>query len=101
MFVQVNDASGVSLAAREDFRAFELRTALEGTTLVAALHGVAELDGTGFAWVHEDWLRQQLEQDPPTPHWRADFDAMLAYAQHKGWLREAPTRSVRAHVRRA
>lgn len=98
MFVQVDRLGVVSLQARENFRAFELRASMERPALDLALRGIADLDEAGFAWVHEDWLLQQLVQQPPTSAWRTDFDAMLAYAQRQGWLRGLPVRSVRAHI---
>ena len=70
MFVHVSSHGVVSLEAREDFRAFELRSELQGEALAHALHGVAERDGQGFAWVLAGWLEEQLTQQPPSPGWR-------------------------------
>ncbi|MCB1988156.1 MAG: hypothetical protein KDE69_07350 [Burkholderiaceae bacterium] len=98
MFVHVSSHGVVSLEAREDFRAFELRSELQGEALAHALHGVAERDGQGFAWVLAGWLEEQLTQQPPSPGWRTDFEAMLAYAQRQGWWRGPPAPCVRAHV---
>lgn len=100
MYLQVSADGQVSLQAREDFRAFEVRAAADGAALRDALLGVAGLDEEGFAWVLESWLLRQMSQRPPSPHWRADFDAMLAHARRQGWLRETPVRCVRAHVSR-
>jgi hypothetical protein len=48
MFVHVSSHGVVSLEAREDFRAFELRSELQGEALAHALHGVAERGSPRF-----------------------------------------------------
>lgn len=70
------------LEEAENFRALSVR----GRN---ALPGVIEGD---HAWLEVAALRAA---GPDEPEWQAGFDAMIAFAAKKGWMRDG---AVRAHV---
>lgn len=96
-------ASPAELVDRDEFTAFDLAVPA-GTSvadLSAVLGSVGELDAQGedvtaaHVWVSTSWLRDTAHAEGAEAGWDEQFEAMLAYAQGKGWVRGG---ALRAHV---
>jgi hypothetical protein len=90
--------ASVSLAEPDDFRRFVV---IDGTgdaaALAAALAPHGRLDASGDVFVAIDALLALAGPRAADPAWREQFDAMVAYADHHGWLDDAGT-AIRGHV---
>lgn len=83
-----DDCTSLSVYAGLDA---DLAAALSGAGLAAGVDRSGELDLVVSA------LRALAESGPVGPGWAQRWEAMLAYAQAKGWLSDDGT-TVRAHV---
>jgi hypothetical protein len=91
--------AGASVALREPeaFDAFKVVVDGDGARLAEALSGVGRLAPSGEALLKIDAVAGLAGARAADPRWRAGFDAMLAYAQRRGWIEDG---SIRAHVER-
>ena len=100
MIIQVQRGYRVALLEPDDTRRFMMTVPISAdhSQLEEALRGIAEIDGT-HAWVSECWVRTTSGRQASTD-WNEAFDAMLAFARRKGWIRPADG-AIRAHVEEA
>jgi hypothetical protein len=99
MIVAVAVGARPELRHPEDMRSFKIVAGpgLESeAALRAALEGVAELISEREAWVSQAWVRRASGRDA-ADEWQRGFQAMLAYAGKKGWVREEDG-AIRAHI---
>jgi hypothetical protein len=96
MYVYIDGAGDVSLREDGNFSSFclvanvSLEVLLDVFNRNSGIGIVADLD---HVWIRESWLKSQglIHGE----EWARQLDAMLAYADRKGW-RDAGT--VRAHI---
>lgn len=99
MFIEIDRDATATVKDPENFRAFKI-VAPDGPdrieTVRRALHGLAELEGDGHAWV----APAALARNPAVaglPGWQSGFDAMVEKARPHGWV-HPETGAVRAHI---
>jgi hypothetical protein len=96
MYVYVDVAGEVSLRDDDNFSAFSLVANVSREKLLDVFNRdsrigiIAHLD---HAWIRESWLRSQGLIHGEV--WTRQLDAMLAYAESKGWMNAG---AVRAHI---
>lgn len=98
MEVHLSPGSLPRLEQVEDLRRFSLVVAGDAALLprlAEEQQGRIEFAGEEHAWVSTAWLIGAAGR--VSPEWRQGFDAMLAFAASKGWVREEPP-AIRAHV---
>jgi hypothetical protein len=99
--VEVTDGSGV-VRLLEEAVFTEFSVAARGGLDLSGIDAALRQSGAGLmagahALISIAWIRSQATV---TQEWLAGFDAMLAFAESRGWL-AANGKSVRAHVERA
>ncbi len=100
MIVSLTEGAPARLLEPDDFRAFKVVTAIAaGEALRLAAAEVGRLDeGGDHLWVSRTWLMIAGEAAGGAD-WRKGAEAMLAYADGKGWT-DPETGAVRAHIKR-
>jgi hypothetical protein len=94
VFIEVDGDGPARLADADNFRAFSV--VVTGDADVAeALAGLGTVEGE-HAWL--DPAAVTALAGEVGQRWRADFDAMIAYAASKGWTDDGGR--VRAHIER-
>lgn len=98
MIIRVDLASGASLEDEATFTAFHAVSSTDDNGIVGAAMGAAghAADEPGHVWVSVDWIRSAADGDAV---WVAGFDAMVGYAESKGWTNEAGSH-IKAHLER-
>jgi hypothetical protein len=99
--VEVTDGSG-AVRLLEEAVFTELSVAARGGLDLSRIDAALRQSGAGLmagaqALISIAWIKSQATV---TREWLAEFDAMLAFAESRGWLAANGT-SVRAHVERA
>jgi len=98
MYIRLGARGEPVLEEARDFGGFKVVVeGGEGAPLDERLAPCGRLDHDGrHAWIAERWLRAA---GPAEPAWREQLDAMLAYADRKGWRDGAG--AIRAHLETA
>ncbi len=97
MFIAI--AGTVTLEDAGNFREFHVAIDGDVAAAVAALNGrAAASQRNNHLWIDIAFVRE-LAGGRADAEWQAQFDAMLAYADSKGWIDGAAGR-VEAHIQR-
>jgi hypothetical protein len=96
MIINVDLSAGASVDDPAVFTAFNAISSTDDKDAVGAAMGVAghAADDAGHVWVSAEWIRATVAGDG---EWLAGFDAMVAFAESKGWMNEAGTH-IKAHI---
>lgn len=98
MQIRARQGAAPVLEEADDFRRFHVLAEFGDDAteqLRGALGEAAELEGDA-AWVSEAWIRAASDR-ADSPEWQDGLRRMVAFAQSRGWWREAPS-AIRAHV---
>ena len=93
MIIQIDARTGVTILDPDDFKRFEATLSGDVAPAASLLRDKVEIDGAPqHVWVLESWLREALGAGRA-----AALDAMIRYAESKGWRRASPP-AIRAHI---
>ena len=101
MCIEVSETQ-ISVREAEALTAFSVRTQLDADQLAMQFRTIDQgawgyVDDTGYAWVNRAAIERSVESTETGPQWTADFGAMVAYAQSRGWV-SPDGDAIRAHV---
>ena len=95
MFIAISDT--ITLEDANNFREFHVAIDGDVDAAVAAFDGrAAASERDNHLWIDIAFVRD-LAGDAADAEWQTQFDAMLAYANSKGWIDE-PANRVEAHI---
>ena len=95
MFIAIADT--ITLEDAGNFREFHVAVDGDVAAAVAAFGGRASAsERENHLWIDIAFV-QELAGDAADAEWQTQFDAMLAYANSKGWIDE-PANRVEAHI---
>jgi hypothetical protein len=95
MIVMVQRDGRCALEAADDTNSFSVQAADGDLDELLRSHSWGRFDGTA-AWISVEALRKAAAGHVPDD-WPARFDAMLTFAESKGWLSDDGS-AVRGHV---
>ena len=97
--MQIVIGQSASLAAADDFTAFDVRAGDAGTALAALGDGGAAAPEADHVFVTVDAVRRLASEalGELSESWEDGFAKMLAYAGSKGWMNEDGT-AIKAHL---
>ena len=81
--------TGINLKDAGDFTRFEVAVRTDHPSAVLDAANAGRLVGDDHAAIRVGWLTDAAGDLARTDEWREGFEAMLAYAQRKGWTTES------------